>query len=55
MDFSKKMFCLITGANRGIGWEAMRLLASHDPNLHIIMGSRSLEKGNQGGIGRGVK
>jgi len=35
----------VTGGNRGIGWEIVRQLASPPWNFHVLMGSRSLEKG----------
>ncbi|KAL6248050.1 hypothetical protein RBB50_005398 [Rhinocladiella similis] len=38
---------LITGANQGLGLECVKKLATEQPNFHIFLGSRSLEKGTQ--------
>lgn len=35
---------LITGANTGIGWEAVKALLQSDRKYLVLMGSRSLEK-----------
>ncbi|KAM3068115.1 hypothetical protein ACMFMF_009480 [Clarireedia jacksonii] len=42
---SEKTIVLITGANGGIGYETALLLATSSPSYHIIIGSRSVEKG----------
>ena len=41
---TKTTVALVTGGNNGIGFETCLLLASQ-PHYHVIMGSRSLEKG----------
>ncbi|OAL24892.1 hypothetical protein AYO20_10596 [Fonsecaea nubica] len=38
---------LITGANQGIGYECVKKLAAEQTNYHILLGSRSLEKGKE--------
>ncbi|KAE8375370.1 hypothetical protein BDV26DRAFT_299791 [Aspergillus bertholletiae] len=39
---------LVTGANNGIGYETVKaLLQSSNATYHILLGSRSLEKGNR--------
>ena len=43
---SFKHIVLISGANRGVGFEAVKKLAQ-DPNYHIILGSRSLSQGQE--------
>jgi NAD(P)-dependent dehydrogenase (short-subunit alcohol dehydrogenase family) len=42
---SEKTIVLITGANGGIGFETALLLATSSPSYHVIIGSRSTEKG----------
>ncbi|PQE16488.1 short chain dehydrogenase protein [Rutstroemia sp. NJR-2017a BBW] len=42
---SEKTIVLITGANGGIGYETALLLATSSPSYHVIIGSRSTEKG----------
>lgn len=42
---SSKRIVLITGANTGIGYETVKVLLQSDRVYHIIIGSRSLEKG----------
>lgn len=37
---------LVTGGSNGIGLETCSVLA-HQPNTHVLLGSRSLEKGNK--------
>ncbi|CAD6566663.1 MAG: hypothetical protein ASARMPREDX12_008785 [Alectoria sarmentosa] len=37
---------LITGANSGIGYAASKVIASASAKYHVIMASRSIEKGN---------
>ncbi|KIX94901.1 uncharacterized protein Z520_09211 [Fonsecaea multimorphosa CBS 102226] len=38
---------LITGANQGIGFECVKKLAAEQANYHILLGSRSLERGKE--------
>ena len=38
---------VITGANQGLGHEIAKKLAAENENYRIILGSRSLEKGQQ--------
>ncbi|KAL1853961.1 hypothetical protein Daus18300_011628 [Diaporthe australafricana] len=49
---SKKLVCLITGANQGIGFEAAKALATHSRGpsgeaYHVLVGSRNLAKGDK--------
>lgn len=44
MSSTSKPVALITGANRGIGFELARTLA-RDHNFHVIIGSRSVSSG----------
>jgi len=37
---------LITGANKGLGWEAVRLLADQQPHTTIYLGSRTQANGD---------
>ena len=39
-----KTTVFVTGGNRGIGWEIVKLLAAR-PNYHVFLGSRSRDKG----------
>jgi NAD(P)-dependent dehydrogenase (short-subunit alcohol dehydrogenase family) len=38
---------LITGANQGLGYECVKKLACEQPNYHIILASRNLERGHK--------
>ncbi|ROV91288.1 hypothetical protein VSDG_07751 [Cytospora chrysosperma] len=40
-----KIITLITGANQGVGFETARILALGSSSYHIILGSRTLSKG----------
>ncbi|KAF2094027.1 NAD(P)-binding protein [Rhizodiscina lignyota] len=42
---ASKTVVLITGANIGLGYAAARLLVQDNPKYHVIIGSRSLERG----------
>ncbi|KAH8751407.1 hypothetical protein F5882DRAFT_454510 [Hyaloscypha sp. PMI_1271] len=42
---SKQTIVLITGANRGIGYETAKNLLLHSAKYHILLGSRSLSRG----------
>ncbi|KAK1963321.1 short chain dehydrogenase [Colletotrichum sublineola] len=42
---SSKKIILVTGANQGIGYDTSVALASASPNNHVIIGSRSQERG----------
>ncbi|RYP16891.1 hypothetical protein DL767_010119 [Monosporascus sp. MG133] len=44
---SEKTVVLITGANGGIGYETVVGLAQTSPDFHILLGSRSVEKGQK--------
>ncbi|KAL4874953.1 hypothetical protein BJY04DRAFT_224467 [Aspergillus karnatakaensis] len=44
---SEKKIILVTGATSGIGYETSYALAAASPNNHVLMGSRSLEKGQK--------
>jgi NAD(P)-dependent dehydrogenase (short-subunit alcohol dehydrogenase family) len=37
---------LVTGANKGIGYEAVKYLSQHKPNDTILLASRSIKNGN---------
>ena len=37
---------LVTGANKGIGYEAVKLLSIRKPSANILLGSRSIQNGN---------
>lgn len=40
-----RTIALVTGANTGIGYEAVKALLQSTKSYHIFLGSRSLEKG----------
>ena len=42
---SPKTFVIVSGANQGIGLEIVKKLATENPEYHVLMGCRSLEKG----------
>ena len=42
---SQNTFVLISGANQGIGLEIVKKLATENSGYHVLMGCRSLEKG----------
>ncbi|OTB07872.1 hypothetical protein M426DRAFT_19804 [Hypoxylon sp. CI-4A] len=44
---SESIIILVTGANSGIGYETVISLSNASPNFHILLGSRSIEKGHQ--------
>ncbi|KAK3319702.1 hypothetical protein B0T19DRAFT_487981 [Cercophora scortea] len=44
---STKNIVLVTGANTGIGYETVKALLQSPTSYHILLGSRSVEKGNQ--------
>ncbi|KAH8650623.1 hypothetical protein BGZ60DRAFT_436960 [Tricladium varicosporioides] len=44
---SSKTIVLITGANGGIGYYTVEALVKSSPNYHVIVGSRSIEKGQK--------
>lgn len=41
-----KLIVLVSGANRGVGFEVVKELAQ-DPNYHVILGSRSFSQGQE--------
>lgn len=43
---SFQLIVLITGANRGVGFEVVKKL-TQDPSYHVILGSRSLSQGHE--------
>ena len=46
MSSSKKVV-LVTGANKSIGYETVKALLRSEKPYHVILGSRSLERGQQ--------
>jgi NAD(P)-dependent dehydrogenase (short-subunit alcohol dehydrogenase family) len=38
---------LVTGSNKGIGYEAVKLLSIKQPDTTILLGSRSVQNGNE--------
>jgi len=46
MSAAASKIVLVTGANKGIGWEAVRLLAEQHPDWTILLGSRSEANGS---------
>ncbi|KAI9651968.1 MAG: hypothetical protein M1831_007471 [Alyxoria varia] len=44
---SAKQIILITGGNSGVGFDAAAFIAGASPNNHVILCSRSVDKGNQ--------
>ncbi|KAH8752261.1 hypothetical protein F5883DRAFT_506797 [Diaporthe sp. PMI_573] len=44
---SDRTVVLITGANQGLGYEIVRILSSSPSNYHVLLGSRSVERGSE--------
>ncbi|KAI1480824.1 putative short chain dehydrogenase/reductase [Daldinia eschscholtzii] len=44
---SDKTIILVTGANNGIGYETVAALSAASAKFHVLLGSRSLEKGHK--------
>lgn len=42
-----KTLVLVTGANKGIGYEAVKALLQSERPYHVFLGSRSAERGQQ--------
>ena len=47
MAAADKTYVLVTGGNTGIGYEICMKLASKQTNYHILMDTRSLQKGSE--------
>lgn len=47
MTSPTKTVVLITGANQGLGFECVKKLAAEQPNYHIILCSRDIQKGEK--------
>ncbi|KAF3764493.1 hypothetical protein M406DRAFT_70969 [Cryphonectria parasitica EP155] len=44
---ASKTIILVTGGNSGIGYETVALLSKESADYHVLMGSRSVEKGQK--------
>jgi len=44
---TEKKIALVTGANRGIGYETVKLLASSHPEMHVLLCARSPSLGDE--------
>ncbi|RMZ84681.1 hypothetical protein DV737_g893, partial [Chaetothyriales sp. CBS 132003] len=44
---ASKTVILVTGANNGIGYETVAALSAASPSFHVLLGSRSVEKGQK--------